>query len=306
MTLLVVVPDRNNDKLIAKLQALLPEVNIVEWQAGLDCTDVEFVLAWNPPESIWASLPNLKVIASYGAGVDALIKQRNLPKVPVTRIVDPHLAQSMSEYVLHAIGFFKLRFNQYLFNKPAQYWKPRRAHSGNKVGILGMGELGFAVAQRLTINGFKVSGWSRSQKMFENIATYSGPQGLEQMLESLDYLVCLLPLTPNTEGILDEKLFNRLPKGAVLINVARGDHLNEADLIAALNSEQLSGAALDVFATEPLEKQHPFWHQPNILLTPHVSAVTNVDTACRQIADNYLRFRGGTELNHTIDRGQGY
>jgi len=306
MTLLVVVPDRNNDKLIAKLQALLPQVNIVEWQADLDCTDVEFVLAWNPPEAIWASLPNVKVIASYGAGVDALVKQSNLPDVPITRIVDPNLAQNMSEYVLYTIGFFKLRFNQYLVNKTTQYWKPKRAHSGNNVGILGLGELGLAVAQRLTINDFDVSGWSRSPKTIDNIETYSGLQGLQQMLGTLDYLVCLLPLTPDTQGILNEQLFNLLPKGAVLINAARGDHLNEADLIAALNSEQLSGAALDVFSTEPLAKDHPLWQQSNVLLTPHVSAVTNVDTACRQITDNYLSFKAGAPLLHTIDRSQGY
>jgi len=306
MTLLVVVPDRNNDKLIAKLELLLPQVDIVEWRDSLDCCDVEFVLAWNPPETIWASLPNLKVIASYGAGVDSLIKQRNLPAVTVTRIVDPNLALSMAEYVLHSIGYFKLRFNQYLLNKSSQYWKPRRAHTGNRVGILGLGELGLAVAQRLTINNYEVSGWSRSQKTIDNIETYSGAKGLDQMLASLDYLVCLLPLTPETQGILDAKLFNLLPKGAVLINVARGDHVNEADLITALNTEQLSGAALDVFSTEPLMKENPLWQHPNVLLTPHVSAVTNVDTACDQIADNYSRFKQGMTLNHVIDRKLGY
>jgi glyoxylate/hydroxypyruvate reductase len=306
MSLLVVVPDRNNAKLIAKLQSLLPDVNIEQWREGVDCTGFEFVLAWNPPESIWQQLPNLKAISSYGAGVDALLQQPTLPAVPVARIVDPQLAVNMSEYVLHAIGFFKLRFNQYLVNKRSQFWKPRRANAGNKVGILGLGELGQAVSAKLVANGFEVSGWSRSFKSLANVQCYSGADGLNEMLAPLDYLVCLLPLTDDTRGILNQSLFSQLPQGAVVINVARGDHLNEADLLAALDQGQLGGAALDVFSAEPLPQQHPFWRYPDILLTPHVSAVTNVDTACAQITDNYLRLQAGKQLLNLIDPKLGY
>lgn len=306
MSLLIVVPDRNNARLIAKLESLLPDVNIQQWCEGLDCSRFEFVLAWDPPPSIWQQLPNLKAISSYGAGVDGLLKQPTLPDVPVARIVDPQLAVNMSEYVLHAIGFFKLRFNQYLVNKTSQFWKPRRANAGNKVGIMGLGELGQAVAARLLANGFEVSGWSRSLKSVAGVQSYSGPDGLKQMLVPLDYVVCLLPLTNDTRGILDRSLFSQLPPGAVVINVARGEHLNEADLMAALDAGQLSGAALDVFSVEPLPSQHQFWRYPDILLTPHVSAVTNVDTACEQIADNYLRLKAGKTLLNLIDPKLGY
>lgn len=306
MSLLVVVPGRDNTKLLAKLGSLLPGVKIELWHQALDCTDVEFVLAWNPPSSIWQQLPQLKAISSYGAGVDGLLSHPNLPEVPVTRIVDPQLAVSMSEYVLHAIGFFKLRFNQYLVNKSSQFWKPRRAKAGNKVGILGLGQLGRAVSAKLVASGFEVSGWSRSPKSISGVRCYSGDNGLTSMLGSLDYLVCLLPLTADTEGVLNKSLFEQLPSGAVLINVARGAHLNEADLIAALDNEHLAGAALDVFCVEPLPSVHDFWRYPNILLTPHVSAVTNIDTACRQIADNYLRLKSGDALLNEVDRKLGY
>lgn len=306
MSLLVAVTGRNNAKLIAKLQNLLPDETIIEWADGIDCDEVEFVLAWNPPPQLWQQVGNLKAISSYGAGVDGLLSQPLLPNVPIARIVDPQLAVSMSEYVLHAIGHFKLRFNQYLFNKSSQTWKPRRAKGGNAVGILGLGQLGRNVALTLKNHGFEVSGWSHSAKTIAGVNCYCDEQGLFEMLPTIDYLICLLPLTKSTKGILNKRLFNALPQGAVLINVARGDHLNEGDLISALEQEQLGGAALDVFSTEPLPTSHSFWQQPNILLTPHISAVTSVDTACKQISDNYLRVKHGDKILNTIDRDVGY
>lgn len=306
MSLLVAVTGRNNEKLINKLQALLPGEQIIEWEHGLDCSDVQFVLAWNPPSEVWQQVPNLKAISSYGAGVDGLLLQSNLPNVPIARIVDPQLALSMSEYALHAIGHFKLRFNQYLNNKGEQLWKPRRAKSGNKVGILGLGQLGQQVALSLTRFGYEVSGWSQSPKSIEGVACYCGKEELPSMLETLDYIVCLLPLTKDTHGILNKTLFDTLPKGATLINVARGAHLNEDDLLDALATGQLAGAALDVFTTEPLPALHPFWQQPNILITPHVSAVTSIDAACEQIAENYQRMKQDELLKNTIIRDCGY
>ncbi len=306
MSLLIVVPDRNNDKLVNKLHALLPDTKIEIWQAEQIFENVEFVLAWDPPSSVWLQTPNLKAISSYGAGVDGLLKHANLPDVPIARIVDPQLAVNMSEYILHAIGYFKLRFDQYLINKSSQYWKPKRAHSGNKVGILGLGELGAAVAQKLINNGFEVSGWSKSLKSIKNVSCYCTDEGLKDMLSHIDYLICLLPLTTHTQGILNKTIFNCLPDGAVLINVARGEHLNEHDFLAALDSGKLRGAALDVFKQEPLPPAHNFWQRTELLLTPHISAVTNIDTACAQIAENYLRLKSGKTLTNQINRKVGY
>lgn len=311
MSLLVAVTGRNNSKLMAKLQSLLPDVSILEYdetssQDTMRYHDVLFVLAWNPPQAMWQKLPNLKGISSYGAGVDALLGQAELPSVPVARIVDPNLGHCMSEYVMHAIGYFKLRFNQYLNNKHESLWKPRRTKAGNKVGILGLGQLGKEVGQSLHRAGYEVAGWSQSVKSIEGITCYSGQKQLFQMLASLDYVVCLLPLTAQTQGILNQSLFEQLPQGAVLINVARGAHLNEQDLLDALDSGHLAGAALDVFNTEPLPEHHAFWQQPNVLLTPHISAVTSVDTACEQIADNYQRSTQGRALLNGVDRHLGY
>ncbi len=306
MSLLVAVTGRNNEKLIAKLQSLLPNEQVVEWGKDVTTCEVEFVLAWNPPSDLWKRLPNLKAISSYGAGVDTLLAQPELPDVPVARIVDPNLAVSMSEYVLHAIGHFKLRFNQYLNNKNELLWKPRRVKAGNKVGILGLGQLGKQVAVKLKDLGYEVSGWSNSPKTIAGVSCFSGEKELTTMLESLDYVVCLLPLTENTQGILNKSLFDKLPQGAVLINVARGDHLNEADLLSALESGQLAGAALDVFSTEPLPATHPFWQQQNILLTPHVSAVTSVETASEQVAQNYHRVKQGQAIHHAVNQKVGY
>ncbi|NRA62101.1 MAG: glyoxylate/hydroxypyruvate reductase A [Psychrobium sp.] len=305
MTLLVVVPDRNNDKLMMKLQQLLPQYNVVLWREGIDCSEVTFVLAWNAPSYLWPQLPKLLAISSYGAGVDSLLKQ-SLPDVPIARIVDPQLADNMSDYVLHAIGYFKLRFSQYQQHKTAAIWKPRRAKTGTHVGILGLGNLGQAVAKKLSSVGFSVSGWSRSEKNIEGVCCYAGAETLHKMVSDVDYLVCLLPLTPQTRGILNQTLFQKMPIGSVIVNVARGEHLNETDLLAALDDGQLSGAALDVFTTEPLPTEHLFWQQPNILLTPHISAVTNIDSACGQIADNYLRIKLGKTLCNQIDQSLGY
>ncbi len=305
MTLLVVVPNRNNDKLMVKLQQLLPEHHVVLWREGIDCSEVTFVLAWNAPSSLWSKLPKLQAISSYGAGVDSLLKQ-SLPDVPIARIVDPQLANNMSDYVLHAIGYFKLRFSQYQQNKMTANWKPRHAKTGNHVGILGLGNLGQAVAKKLTSVGFSVSGWSRREKNIEGVCCYAGAETLHKMVSEVDYLVCLLPLTPQTRGILNQTLFQKMPIGSVIINVARGEHLNETDLLTALDDGQFSGAALDVFTTEPLPSEHMFWQQPNILLTPHISAVTNIDTASTQIAENYLRINSGKTLYNQIDPSLGY
>lgn len=304
MSLLVAVTGRNNEKLLNKLGVALPDQKIMEWHEGLDVSDVEFVLAWNAPSSLWSQLPNLRGISSYGAGVDSLLTAP-LPQVPVARIVDPQLALNMSEYILHAIGLFKLRWLQYIDNQTSQTWKPRRANSANTVGILGLGQLGRQVGQSLARNGYKVRGWSASQKSIESIECYAGAQ-LNEMLDGLDYLVCLLPLTDATRGILNHELFNKLPNHAVLINVARGDHLVEQDLIDALNNEQLGGAVLDVFSQEPLPCEHPFWLHPKVVVTPHISAVTSVDTAVAQIAQNYLRAINGQPLNNQVEMSRGY
>ncbi|RZG08304.1 glyoxylate/hydroxypyruvate reductase A [Pseudoalteromonas sp. CO348] len=308
MALLICVTGRNNDKLVAKLAALLPQQTLLEWPVD-DVNllkEVEFVLAWNAPETLWSQLPNLKVVHSYGAGVDSIPMQLLPPHVEVARIVDPNLADDMAEYVLGQLLSHKLRVREYGDNQSQQIWKPRRARAGRTVGIMGMGQLGLAVAHKLHVNGFTIKGWSGSAKQLDNIEHFSGQDELAVFLSDIDYLVCLLPLTEQTKGILNAQLFALAPDHCVLINVARGGHLNEADLLNALAAETFGGAILDVFDTEPLPASHAFWQQPNISITPHVAALTSLNTAAQQIVNNYLAMQEGKTLVHLVQKKQGY
>ncbi|MDW7547766.1 glyoxylate/hydroxypyruvate reductase A [Pseudoalteromonas sp. McH1-7] len=308
MALLICVTGRNNDKLIAKLSELLPKQTILQWpvdDASL-LAKVEFVLAWNAPEVLWSQLPNLKVVHSYGAGIDSIPVQLLPPHVEVARIVDPNLADDMAEYVLGHILSHKLGINMYLKQQAQQAWKPCRAKSGRTVGIMGMGQLGLAVADKLNANRFTVKGWSNSVKSLEGIIHFCGDAELGAFLQDLDYLVCLLPLTEQTKGILNAKVFAASPAHCVLINVARGLHLNEADLLTAITQETFGGAVLDVFETEPLPTGHAFWSHPNITVTPHVAALTSLSTAALQIANNYLAMTEGRELMHIVQKKKGY
>jgi glyoxylate/hydroxypyruvate reductase A len=267
---------------------------------------IEFVLAWNPPKGLWQTLPNVKAISSFGAGIDGLMKHEALPEVPIARIVDPQLANDMALYILGQILNFKLRLNEYQTKQNNKLWKPKRAHNASKVGILGLGQLGTKTAQLLTINGFTVSGWSRTQKNINGISCFYGDEGLVEMVSQIDFLVCLLPLTEHTKDILNYKLFQNLPSNACIINVARGEHLNEYDLLLALQNNEISTAILDVFKTEPLPQDHPFWSHPKIIITPHASALTSIDTVVEQITKNYQCMIKEAPLINLIDSKLGY
>jgi glyoxylate/hydroxypyruvate reductase A len=267
---------------------------------------VEFVIAWHAPDELWSQLPNLKVVQSFGAGVDG-ITLKQLPKnVTVTRIVDKGLANDMAEYILTHVLAHKLRLRAYTVKQNQHQWKPKRVKSDNHVGILGLGELGRAAAERLLNNNFIVSGWARTPKEMDGVHCYYGENELNQFLEGLNYLVCLLPLTTHTTGILNRTLFEKLPNDSVLINVARGQHLVEDDLIWALDNNQLAGATLDVFSKEPLQNEHPFWGHPQITITPHCAAVTDLTTVCEQIVFNINAHFTKQPLRHSIDKVIGY
>ncbi|PAJ74841.1 glyoxylate/hydroxypyruvate reductase A [Pseudoalteromonas sp. NBT06-2] len=306
MSLLIAVPNRDMTKLQILLSDALPEILIEIWPEIVDPLKVEFVLVWNPPKNLWCNLPNIKAISSFGAGVDGLIKNEPLPNAPVARIVDPKLADDMALYVLGQILNFKLRLNEFHVKQQKKLWQPKRAHQTSKVGILGLGQLGTKTAELLNLNGFEVSGWSRSEKKINNITCYHGDEGLIEMAKSSDYLVCLLPLTEQTKGILNYELFQHLPNHACIINVARGEHLIENDLLKALDNNEILGAILDVFQTEPLPKDHEFWLHPRIICTPHTSALTSINTIVEQIAENYQHMEKGEPLINLIDAKLGY
>jgi glyoxylate/hydroxypyruvate reductase A len=309
MSLAIICPGRDMRQWMQALQAREPELKVELWPEIGDPESVEFALVWKHQAGILAGFPNLRCISSLGAGVDALLEDRGLPSgVPLVRIVDEGLKQSMAEYVcLGALDYFR-QFEQYRQQQAACIWqaRPVRHISTIGVGILGLGELGSHVAGRLAAIGFPVQGWSRTRKSSAGIPSYYGDEGLAAFLAASDILVCLLPLTPATSGILNARLFRQLPAGAYVINVARGEHLVEPDLLAAIDSGRLSGALLDVFRLEPLPQDHSFWTHPRIRITPHIASITNPDSAVLQVLENYHRALSGRPLLNRVDPQRGY
>ncbi len=309
MSLAIICPGRDMNQWISALKARAPQLKIEVWPDIAEPDAVEFALVWKHPAGILAGFPNLRCISSLGAGVDALLQDTGLPAgVPLVRIVDVELKQSMAEYVcLGALQHFR-QFDTYLDQQADCSWqaRPLRHIGAMRVGILGLGELGSHVAGKLAAVGFQVHGWSRSAKSYKGIRSYCGDEGLAAFLAVSDILVCLLPLTPATGDILNNKLFRQLPTGAYLINVARGEHLVEEDLLAAIDTGHLSGALLDVFREEPLPPEHPFWRHPRIRVTPHIASITNPESAALQILENYHRALSGQPLLHHVDSQRGY
>jgi glyoxylate/hydroxypyruvate reductase len=293
----------------AQLARLTQELEIRLWPEIGDPAAIDYALVWRPEPGLLASLPNLKLILSLGAGVDHLLGDPQLPRhLPIVRLVDPHMTDAMSEYVVLQVLRLHRHDLDYRVQQEARIWREldQRNASERRVGILGLGELGRDAARKLRGLGFDVAGWSRSEKAIAGIECHAGAAGLPELLGRSEILVCLLPLTAETEGILSARTLSLLPRGAALVNAARGTHLVEEDLIAALASGQISAAVLDVFRDEPLPADHPFWHHPRVVVTPHVAAFTNPATAAPIILDNIRRFEEGRPLLNRVDPARGY
>ena len=291
-----------------ELCARMPELEVRIWPEVGDPAAIEAALVWRPPPGELARYPNLKAILSLGAGIEGLIADPTLPDVPIARMVDPSLARTMTEYVLLAVLRHHREFDRFERAQRAREWAyrfpPQAAE--RRVGIMGLGELGAAAARALVAHGFAVFGWSRTPKALKGVTSYAGRSELQTFLHQTDILVCLLPLTALTRGILDALTFAALPHGACVINVARGAHLVEADLLAALAAGHLGGATLDVFQTEPLPPESPLWSRPEVLITPHVASYSLPATAADGVVENIRRARAGQPLRHQVDRARGY
>jgi len=272
--------------------------------------DVRLAVAWHPPDDAFERYPNLQAVCSIGAGVDNILACPSLrPDVDVIRVVDPAQAQMMSGFVAwHVIGHQR-RFTAYRAQQRERRWHrlgQRRAQDV-PVGILGFGEIGRRVATDLALFGFPVMAWSRTAKpMPHGISGFDGADGLDAMLGQTEVLVNLLPLTSETRSILNRKTFARMYRGGYLIHVGRGEHLVEADLLAALESGQLAGAALDVFAVEPLAPHHPFWRDPRIVVTPHDACEVSVEAIGATFRATAEAIRAGRRPPHSVDRARGY
>ncbi|HUC70107.1 MAG TPA: glyoxylate/hydroxypyruvate reductase A [Stellaceae bacterium] len=292
-----------------ELARLGSELDIRIWPEIGDAAEIEYALVWRPEPGLLASLPNLRLILSLGAGVDHILCDPQLPRdVPIVRLVDPYLTDAMSEYVVLQVLRLHRQDLDYRAQQQAGIWRelPQKNAGERPVGILGFGEIGQDAARKLAALGFPVVGWSRAEKTIARFRAHAGAGGLAKLLAGSEIVVCLLPLTPETEGILCASTFAALPRGAGLVNAGRGGHLVEADLIPALDSGQLAAAALDVFRDEPLPPGHPFWRHPRILVTPHIAGITNPTTAAAIVLDNIRRFEEGRPLLNEVDRTQGY
>ncbi len=293
----------------AALERRLPGLDMRVWPETGDAGDVDAALVWNHPRGALAKFPNLRAILSLGAGVNHILDDPELPPgVPVARIVDPALAEGMAEYATLAVLRYHRNFDAYEKFQRDRRWKPLPipVTAARRVGVLGLGEIGRACAEAIARLGFPVAGWSRTPKSLPGIESYAGAEALAKFLARTDILVCVLPLTPATRGIIDAATLGALSRGAFVINIARGAHVVDADLIAALDSGHIAGATLDVFADEPLPREHPFWAHPGITVTPHIASLTNPETAADGVADNLRRLADGRPLLHLVDRARGY
>lgn len=266
-------------------------------------------MAANPPWGMLATYPNLRFVQSLWAGVDRLLADPALPThITIARLVDPEMAQTMLEGTVTAVMYVHRQFPAYLHQQVAHTWRqlpqPNAAH--RKVGLLGLGEMGRPVARALAALGFEVHAWGQRPRSEPGCHYGWGEAGLETVLARAQILINLLPLTPATHGMLNARLFERLPAGAALINFGRGGHLQDRDLLAALEKGQLSHAVLDVFQQEPLPADHPFWSHPRITVLPHIAATTDPKTAAPIAMRNVAAFREGRELTGLVSRSRGY
>ncbi|MFQ3622577.1 MAG: glyoxylate/hydroxypyruvate reductase A [Acetobacteraceae bacterium] len=292
-----------------ELLALDPGLDIRLFPATGPVEDITAAVTWNhPPEDLFR-YPNLRLLISMGAGVDHLFRPPGPPPgVAVVRLVDRLLTTAMSEYVLLAVLRHHRQAEIYRAQQRTRIWHelPAPDTANTRIGMLGLGMLGTDAARKLAALGFRVAGWSRTPKSLDGIESFVGRAEFIPFLARTDILVCLLPLTRETRHILDAAAFAALPKGAYVINVARGGHLVETDLLQAIDSGHLSGATLDVFETEPLPGEHPFWGHPKIIVTPHAASLTVPRSVAPQVVDNLRRLASGEPLLNVVDVARGY
>lgn len=305
MSVIVISPGRDPEAWVQELKNQHPGMKIIAYPEEHNQEEVEYAITWKHPRGIFKNYPNLKVIASMGAGVDHITSDPEIPEnVTITRIIDDQLTLDMSAFVL-ALVMNHLR--DLSFHHSHKTWEPTNylKIEDQRIGVMGVGVLGSAVVKTLTNVGFKVSGWATQPKTQADITIY-GEEQLDEFLGQTTILVCLLPLTQQTENILNKELFKKLPKGAYIINVARGQHLVEHDLLEMVDTGHLSGASLDVFRKEPLPEEHPFWKNPKIRITPHIASVTDPKKVVPQLVENYIRMTEGKPVKNIVKREKGY
>ncbi|TVQ18340.1 MAG: glyoxylate/hydroxypyruvate reductase A [Bacteroidetes bacterium] len=286
-----------------------PDVEVISYEQIQDREKVQFALAWNHPKGIFKNYPNLKCISSMGAGVDHIMNDPDIPgQTKIVRIIDPLLSQDLAEFALSLIMSHMRGLGKYFHLQNKKVWKKSmyKRIADLKVGIMGTGAIGNHVALFLQSCGFSVAGWGKNPGKHTEYRRFHGYDQLDEFLCNINILICLLPLTPETEGILDKHTLQKLPQGAYVINLGRGLHIIDQDLIEMIDKGHLAGAGLDVFEHEPLPAEHPFWSHPGIQITPHVASLTTPASVAPQIIENYRRAVNDQDLLNLVNRDQGY
>lgn len=298
--------DQDQDRWLPELRSALPDAEVLAWTPGAPLAD--YAVVWKPPQQMLDEQIRLKAIFNTGAGVDALMHLRLPEGVPLVRVNDAGMAVQMAEYVCHAVSRHFREFDGYEADMQRGKWSFRkpRARADYPVGVLGLGVLGERVARAVAQFDFPVNGWSRTPKEIPGVRCYHGNDQLDAFLAATRMVVCLLPLTSETRDILDARRLALLQPQGYVINVARGAHVVDDDLLAALDSGHLAGATLDVFRTEPLPAHHPFWNHPKIVLTPHTSARTLRSESVAQIVGKMRAIESGQNVAGRVDAARGY
>ncbi len=308
MALVIHVGGAHESWWLEHLQLLLPEIECRLWHDAGDPADILYAVVWRPPAGGLKQFPNLRCIVSVGAGIDHVLADPELPRaIPIIRTTGDELTQRMREYVCLQVLRQHRRVWELEEAERARRWRQTVNPPAyeRRVGVMGLGRLGGDAARALAGIGFDVAGWARREKRIAGVTCFAAG-ALDDFLRRTEILVCLLPLTEATRGMLDARLFARLPEGACVINAARGEHLVEADLLAALDSGHLEAATLDVFHDEPLPPEHPFWSHPRVSVTPHVASMIDPVAGGAAIAANLRAFIGGEAVPDLVDLEQGY
>ncbi|WP_343314435.1 glyoxylate/hydroxypyruvate reductase A [Brucella sp. BE17] len=289
------------------IKAELPELDFRVYPDVGDPTEVKYILAWKPYDGFFNEFENLALVINLGAGVDALLQRTDLPQVPIARLSDKGMVQLMKSYVLFAVLRYARDIPSFEAAKRAKTWTyihPRPLHR-IKVGVIGLGQLGSSVADALASLSFDVRGWDAYPKNIEGVKIFQ-KEAFSQFVEDLDICVNMLPLTPETSGLLDREFFKKLPSGCYFINASRGAVVDEDALLEALESDHIAGATLDAFCVEPLPENHPFWEMDNVLITPHLASITVPETAALDVVENIRRINRGEMPKHQISFAKGY
>ena len=308
MTALALISrDYDMSHLVPSILRAAPELD-VRMYGEPAAQDAEVAVCWNPPEGAIAAMPRVRLVHSIAAGVDNILVDPTLPAVLLCRVVDPQHARGMAEFITWGVLHFHRQLDRVLANQRSATWfRPEQQHPSTcTVGVMGLGEIGSHVATELHRLGFNVRGWARQSRDLPGVGVYCGGAGLPMFLEGADILICLLPPTDATRGLLNACTFARLKPGAKLIHVGRGEHLVAADLLEALQSGHLGGAIVDVFPNEPLPADDPLWRAPNLIVTPHMASVASADTIGLQVAQNVRRLLKGEALANVVDVSRGY